>query len=160
MMAGTSTMVMINMPAGIKRICRNALTTVDHRSGKNGNRTKGGFTLIELVISLAVLAFTLLGVGNILMSSARSSIMANKTTLACNLCQAKIEALKSLNYNSLTDNQENNIDEEGHSGGIFDRTVTVTTGPIPNTKLITVTVEWTDLTGARTVSMRTMFANL
>ncbi len=173
-MAGISTMVRINMPAGIKRIClqRKALTPFDRRSGdifkrqdaastiESGNPMKGGFTLIELVISLAVLAFTLLGVGNILMSSARSSIMANKTTLACNLCQAKIEGLKSLSYNSLSDSQENNIDEEGNSGGCFNRTVTATAGPIPNTKLITVTTVWTDLSGTRTVSLRTMFANL
>jgi len=121
-----------------------------------------GFTLIELMISVAALAVAILGVGNVIVNAARSSAIARKNTMACNLCQAKIEALKALGYNALANanSQESNINEKGEQGGYFTRTVTATNGPLPDTKLITVTVSWTDLFGPRTVSLQTMVANL
>ena len=98
--------------------------------------------------------------GYTIVNAARDIAIARKTTLASNLGQAKIEAMKALNYNALTNSQENNIDEQGRAGGNFNRVVTVTAGPIPNTKLITVTINWTDFIKTHTVSVRTMITNI
>lgn len=118
-----------------------------------------GFTIMELLIALAILTISVLGMGNVIVNAARSGAISRKTTMACNLCQAKIEAIKALGYNALSNSQENNIDEKGQPGGYFSRTVTTANGPISDTRLITVTVSWTDILGPHAVSVQTMMAN-
>ena len=115
-----------------------------------------GFTVIEIFIALTFLAITLLATANTNINLARNGAFARKRTTACNLCQAKIESLKSLDYETLTGSQENNLDERGLSGGSFNRTVTVSNGSITSTKLVTVTVSWADFSKNHTVSLRTL----
>jgi prepilin-type N-terminal cleavage/methylation domain-containing protein len=119
-----------------------------------------GFTLIELMIALTILAIAMLGSENVLLTIVRNRITAHKVSIATDLCQTKIEELKSLGYNAVVNCLERNIDERGGSGGIFDRTVTVSTGPVAKTKMVLVRVMWNDLTGTRTVSLRTIVADI
>ena len=115
-----------------------------------------GFTIIEIFIALTFLAITLLATANTNINLARNGAISRKRTTACNLCQAKIESLKSLGYDALASSQENNLDERGLSGGSFSRTVTVSDGSITSTKLVTVTVSWADFLKNHTVSLRTL----
>lgn len=118
-----------------------------------------GFTIVEVILSIAFLAVTLLATSSMIINVSRNGSTARKTSLACHLCQAKIESLKSLGYNGLANSQENNLDESGNSGGIFNRTVIVASGPVTDTKFVTVTVSWADVVKSHAVSLRTLIAN-
>ena len=118
---------------------------------------KNGFTIIEIIIALTFLAITLLATANTNINLARNGALTRKKTAACNLCQARIESIKSFGYDAVTDSEENNLDESGNPGqGPFTRTVFVTPGSITDTKLITVTVNWADFLKTYTVSLRTL----
>ncbi len=113
--------------------------------------------MIEILIALTFLAITLLATANTNINLARNGALSRKRTTACNLGQAKIERLKSLGYDGLGNTQENDLDERGISGGgSFNRTVTVGDASITFTKLVTVTVSWTDSLKNHTVSLRTL----
>jgi len=119
-----------------------------------------GFTIIELMVALTILAVAMMGAESVLLTIVRNRVTARKVSIATDLCQTKIEELKSLGYNAVVNCLERNIDERGGSGGIFDRTVTVSTGPVAKTKMVLVRVMWNDLTGTRTVSLRTIVADI
>ena len=121
---------------------------------------KTGFTLIELMLSLAILIILVLGTAITTINVARNVAVARKTTLAGNLCQSKIEEVKSFGYNFALNSNEYNIDEEGNSGGVFNRTVRVSNGPIPNTKLLLVTVSWSGFIKTHSISIPTIIANI
>lgn len=123
---------------------------------KNYICSQKGFTVIEIFIALTFLAITLLATANTNINLARNGALSRKRTTACNLGQAKIESLKSLGYDALANSQENNLDERGLSGGSFNRTVTVSDGSITFTKLVNVTVSWTDFLKNHTVSLQTL----
>lgn len=119
--------------------------------------SKNGFTIIEIMIALTFLAITLLATANIIINLARNGALTRKKTSACNLCQAKIESLKSLGYDSVAGSEENNLDESGNPAGPFSRRAIVTAaGSITDTKVITVTVSWGDFFKNYRVSLRTL----
>lgn len=118
-----------------------------------------GFTIVEVILSIAFLAVTLLATSSMIINVSRNGATARKTSLACHLCQAKIESLKSLGYNGLANSQEFNLDESGNSGGVFTRTVVVAAGPFTDTKVVMVTVSWADVIKNHAVSLRTLIAN-
>lgn len=121
---------------------------------------KNGFTLIELMLSLAILVILVLGTSLIIINVARNAALSQKNTLASNLCQSKIEEVKSFGYNFALNSDEYNIDEEGNPGGIFNRTVRVSDGPIPNSKLVIVTVSWSGSINTHQISIPTIIANI
>ena len=57
-----------------------------------------GFTLIELMIALAVFTIGLLGIASMQINSIQGNSFAFKTTTATTLAQAQIEELTSLDY--------------------------------------------------------------
>lgn len=120
-----------------------------------------GFTIIELMVALTILAVAMMGAESVILTIVRNRVTAHKVSIATDLCQTKIEELKSLGYNAVVNCLEPNIDERGSSGGVFNRTVTVSPGPVLNrTKAVLVSVTWNDLTGTRTVSLRTIVADI
>ena len=127
---------------------------------KNFIQKKGGFTLVELMLALTILIFVVLGTSSTIINIARITANARKTTLASDLCQSKIEEIKSFGYNATLNSDENNIDEKGNPGGSFTRTVRVSNGPIPNTKSIIVTVSWPDFLTTQRVYIPTIIANI
>jgi len=131
--------------------------------GSSGCRSFGcrdGFTLIELMFALAIFMIIAMGTASTIVNVARSAGVSRKITLACNLCQSKVEELKSLGYPSLINSYEPNIDEQGNPGGLFTRTVRVSNGTIPNTRLVLVTVSWKNLGLTKSVSFPTLIVNI
>lgn len=72
---------------------------------------KSGFTLLELVIAMMVLAIGLLGIAGLQIVAIRGNATGGQMTLASAAISQKIEQLKTMNYDNLPN--EDNWDNEG-----------------------------------------------
>lgn len=108
------------------------------------SNNKDGFTLIEVLIAMAILAIGMMAVISMQLSAARNNAKGNLITQATLLAKQKMEQLKSVgSVTTLTDGSESDIDQSGQSGGIFDRSWIIT-NPLGGsaTRQLAVTVEW------------------
>lgn len=103
-----------------------------------------GFTLIEVMIAMIILAIGLLSFFALNVAIMKSNVMGKMMTAATNLAQEKIEELKNTPYASITSGTqtENNIG----LNNAFTRSTTVQSNvPQTNMKTITVTVSWSEM---------------
>jgi len=105
-------------------------------------------TLLEVLITVTILAIGFLGTASLVSSFIQKNVQAKRVTAATTLIQDKIETLKNTVFSSINNGSESNIDARGNSGGPYNRSWTVSTAGL--VKTITVTVTWT--TGALTKS--------
>jgi prepilin-type N-terminal cleavage/methylation domain-containing protein len=104
---------------------------------------QSGFSLIEVLIAMAILAISLLAAATMQVSSIRNNATGNMVTQANMLAKAQMEVLKNTaDLTTLADGAENNIDADGQPGGIYNRSWMVTNMGT-TARRITVTVEWT-----------------
>jgi len=104
---------------------------------------QSGFSLIEVLIAMAILALSLLAAATMQVSSIRNNASGNMVTQANMLAKAQMEVLKNTaDVTTLADGAENNIDADGQPGGIYNRSWMVTNMGT-TARRITVTVEWT-----------------
>jgi type IV pilus assembly protein PilV len=125
---------------------------------------QGGFTVIEVMIAITILAIGLLGIASMQMNAIRSNSMSDNITCALALAEDKMEELMGLKYSDpaledtvfknnddlaviakgLVDKQEPHIDETGKSdAGHFRRVWNIAEDkPIDNNKTVTVIVLW------------------
>lgn len=123
-----------------------------------------GFTIIEVMIAVAILSVGLLGIASMQMSAIRGNNLSDNITCALTLAEDKMEELLGMDYvnpdledvtytnnDDLSridpgwiDRQELNIDETGKTGaGQFRRVWNIADNkPIENNKTITVIVLW------------------
>ena len=113
-----------------------------------------GFTLIEVVAGLVILAIGLLGIAAMQVTSIKGGYFSNNVTQATILAQDKLEYLKNLSYSdsNLSSGQHN---EGIISGTIFSRMYNVLEDAGNSIKTITVTVSWTDR-GNHSISFSTI----
>ncbi len=114
-----------------------------------------GFTLVEVLISLAIFSVGVLAVASMQSWSARNTSSGNIMTVATYLARAQMETLKSVpDVTTLTNgaSPNNPIDADGNPGGIFTRTwaVAPVTG-LTGCRQINVTVGWTRYGRSRSV---------
>ncbi|MBN1907901.1 MAG: prepilin-type N-terminal cleavage/methylation domain-containing protein [Deltaproteobacteria bacterium] len=125
---------------------------------------QGGFTVIEVMIAITILAIGLLGVASMQMNAIRGNSLSDNITCALALAEDKMEELMGLDYsdpaledaiyennNDLTgvakgqvDKQEALIDEAGKlNAGHFRRVWNIAEDtPIDDNKTVTVIVLW------------------
>lgn len=110
-----------------------------------GRRRHGGFTLIEVLISMTIFSIAILG----LAIGAGSVMRANQTsyfsTIAISLAQDKLEELKAnpATRTSCSTNCDSTLPT--HDRVAFTRTWVVTDGsPVPGVSRVDVQVDWTD----------------
>ena len=83
-----------------------------------------GFTLIEVLIAMAIFSIGILAVGTLILSTTRNNTNGNILTQATMLARAKIEEKKrEADAGALTHGTETetNIDMQGNPGGIYTR---------------------------------------
>lgn len=115
---------------------------------------KKGFTLIEVLIGLVILAFGLLAIAGMQITSVKGNFFSNNLTQASILAQDRLEILRNLDWNH-SDLSIGTHDEGQISGTIFSRRYTVSLVPGTNMLNIVVTVSWND-TNEHTVSFSTI----
>jgi len=117
---------------------------------------KNGFTLIEVLIGMVILAVGLLAIAGMQISSVKSNSFSSNLTRASILAQDRLEGLRYLS----TDHAD--LGAGAHDDGaigdtLFTRQYTVTVVPGTTMLNITVTVNWTDNSN-HTVSFSTVRA--
>jgi prepilin-type N-terminal cleavage/methylation domain-containing protein len=106
-------------------------------------RKQKGFTLIEVVAGLIILAIGLLAIATMQITSTKGGYFSSNVTQATIFAQDKLEYLKNLSYSD--SHLSTGLHNEGAiSGTIFSRVVDVVEDAGNSMKTITVTVRWTD----------------
>jgi len=104
-----------------------------------------GFTLIEVLIALAIFSIGILAVGRMQLGNTKNNTTGNITTQATMLARQKIEELKSQDIADLTPgtriaDPNNPIDDNGGPGGAYWRYWTIVDKD--TFRQLTVEVEW------------------
>ncbi len=117
-----------------------------------------GFTLIEVLVAVAVIAIGFFAMMSVVFVVTKSNTNSKDITAATNLAQQKMETILSLNYGSITTSNAAigtfttfTDDRDTHS-----LQVTVTTGtvaPFLNTKTISVDAYWSPATSTSSHSI-------
>jgi len=102
-----------------------------------------GFTLIEVLFALVILAIGILGVASMHIGSVRGNFFSNNLTQAAMLAQDKLEHLKYLSYDD-SSLRSGEYDEGVIPDTIFSRQYHVAEDKGNSIKTITVTVQWID----------------
>jgi len=105
------------------------------KKGSDKGINQKGFTLVEVMIGMAIFVIGYLAVGSMQMLAIRGNTNARQITEAATLAADQLETLIVLPYD--------NIDSgDPVIQGAYTVNWQVEDGPLPNTKLITVTVSW------------------
>lgn len=116
-------------------------------------RGSRGFTLVEIVVAIVLLAFGVLASASLTAALMRSNRGVTNRTRAVETLHLKVEDLQSLNYSEVASGN----DTATIGGVTFNRAWTVTpNSPAANLKSITFTVTWGDRQGNHTISNQTI----
>ena len=129
---------------------------VRHSEPTVSGNTKG-FSLIELMIAMAILAFGMLAAASMQYSAISNNTKGNIYTQANMLAKIKLEYLKNLDIHSdelVAGNYTDAtlIDDNEQPGGIYSRQWSITDLGA-QARTITVTVQWTRLGETRSVQL-------
>lgn len=121
----------------------------------------GGFTLIEILVALAIFSIGILAVAKMQIWNVNNNSNSNITTIATMLAREKLEWMKSLDLsdsNMATGaDADNPIDANGDPGGIFTRNWIVTDPDGENTtRQIEMRVSWSRQGKTRQVVLTTI----
>jgi type IV pilus assembly protein PilV len=114
-----------------------------------------GFSLIEILIALAIFSFGILAVAQLQLLNNRNNTNGNVMTMATLLARQQMEILKSeADVTTLSSGADPNnpITANGNPGGIFTRSWTIT-NPLggSTSRRVDVTVSWRRQGGSRSV---------
>ena len=126
---------------------------------QNRSKSDNGFSLIELLIAMSVMALGMLAAASMQYSAVRNNTTGNTSTQATMLAKATLEMLKNQDIDSTAlavgdyvDSTK--VDANGNPGGIYNRNWRI--DPLgTSARRIIVTVEWTKFGTTRRVIVRT-----
>ena len=113
-----------------KRQTKQTGTVVDSR----------GFTLVEVLIAIAIMAYGMMAVASMQISSMRANTTASRHTAQTKWAQDKFEALMALPYIHDDLKVSGNPHQENTSDGYTVTWNVIDDDPIANTKKVTVTI--------------------
>ena len=114
-----------------------------------------GFSLIELLIAMAILALAMLAAASMQFGSVRNNTSGNIVTQANMLAKGKMEELKNTrDLTTISNGAENGINAAGQPGGIYDLSWTVDNLG-SSARRIAVTVQWNRGSQTRRISIST-----
>lgn len=134
---------------------------------KRGNAAEcsndGGYTLLEVVMAMAIFAIGMLAVASLQVSSTSKNATSGSITVAATWAADRMEALMHMDYSNpnlvsqtpgqaadaIDNDSDGEIDESNESGPISIRWTVETETLVPNTKTITVIVTTPTRRGAR-----------
>jgi type IV pilus assembly protein PilV len=109
----------------------------------NKNKTKstkqianGGFTLVEVMIGMAIFFIGFLAIGSLQITAINGNAAAREATEAATRATDQLETLIAIPYDSIVSGGPVTDGAYTLSWAVLDDT------PLPNTKTITVTVNW------------------
>ena len=112
-----------------------------YRENKKGIVNRKGFTLIEVMIAILILAVGMMAMALLQVTAIRGGSFASQMTQASIYGQDKIEELKNTTYASVTNGNDTITSGNGVT---YTRTWTVATdSPYSGSKTINLTVSWT-----------------
>ena len=125
-------------------------------SGKNMTDScdNAGFSLIEIMISIAIIAIGLFAVMSVLIIVIKGNAHSSKSTAAMTLAQDKLEDFSNMDYDEITGTYTIYNNPEYYLEATVDNDT-----PIENTKTVAVSVYWNPgtSTSAHKVQLNTIF---
>ncbi len=98
-----------------------------------------GFTLIEIMIAIAIIAIGIFGVMSLIITVMKGNTLSKRVTTATTIAQDKMEDFKRMDYDSVVDGSNTNTYYD--TDYYLEATVQADT-PATDTKTITVVVYW------------------
>lgn len=108
-----------------------------------GLERSNGFSLIEVIIALFILAVALLALAGLMVSTTKNNSFGGHMTEASTFAQDKVEELKVSPWASVVSNVDTRI---GSTGIQYNRTWTVTDNTNGTQRWVNITVNWNDRT--------------
>ena len=115
--------------------------------------SNAGFTLVESLLTLAIMSMSLLALAGFQITVLRGNALARRMTTAVSIAEQRLEQLKNISYTNI---QAEAATQVTASNLQFTRQVTVTNGPLPNTKSVSVLVSWQDQAKTYTLPIATI----
>ena len=114
-----------------------------------------GFSLIEVLIGLSILAITLLALAGLMVTSTRSTSFGGHMTEAATFAQDKLEQLSAAPWASIVAGADTRT---GSTGINYARSWTVADTLSGDQRWVTITIDWTDPTKrtSHSISFRSM----
>ena len=108
-----------------------------------------GFTLIESMLTMVILSISMLALAGLQVSALRGNALSRRMATAVSVAEQKLEQLKNTFYTNIQSESATQITASNLN---FTQQVTVTNGPLANTKTVSVTVTWQDKVQTGTVT--------
>ena len=106
-----------------------------------------GFTLIEVLVALVILAISLLALAGLMNTTTKNNALGGRLTEAATFAQDKLEELRAYRWDSIPLNVTSMDSPESRNGVQYTRSWVARLNPInANLKEIEITINWNDMT--------------
>jgi type IV pilus assembly protein PilV len=115
-----------------------------------------GFTLIESMLTMVILSIGMLALAGLQVSALRGNALSRRMATAISVAEGKLEQVKNTFYANIQAEAATQITASNLN---FTQQVTVTNGPLANTKTVSVIVSWSDKSKTHTVPLATIIGS-